>query len=160
MSSMESLDRLQAELSGNVYGDAFHTLYKLSQDVSVEHSELMSQAMKWVHKEKVEPLEAENAKLREQVRWLKKGDILHVLTDQEYIDQCERERLAQASIDALDDENAKLRELATLMYTYHHGDCYSCKWHDECCNELVEWKCIAPERIDEMACELGIEVTA
>lgn len=65
MSSMESLDRLQAELSGNVYADAFHTLYKLSQDVSVEHSELMAQDMKWVHKEKVEPLEAENAKLRE-----------------------------------------------------------------------------------------------
>lgn len=68
MSSMESLDKLQAELSGNVYADAFHTLYKLSQDVSVEHSELMSQAMKWVHKEKVEPLEAENAKLRELIR--------------------------------------------------------------------------------------------
>ena len=65
MSSMESLDKLQAELSGNVYGDAFHTLYKLSQDVNVEHAELMAQAMKWVHKEKVEPLEAENAKLRE-----------------------------------------------------------------------------------------------
>lgn len=65
MSHMESLDKLQAELSGNVYADAFHTLYKLSQDVSAEHSELMAQAMKWVRKEKVEPLEAENAKLRE-----------------------------------------------------------------------------------------------
>lgn len=67
MSSMESLDKLQAELSGNVYGDAFHRLYKLSQDVSGEHAELMAQAMKWVRKEKVEPLEAENAKLRELV---------------------------------------------------------------------------------------------
>lgn len=56
-------------------------------------------------------LQAENAKLREQIHWLKKGDILHVLTDQEYIDQCERERLMQVSIDALDKENAKLREL-------------------------------------------------
>lgn len=65
MSSMESLDKLQVELSGNVYADAFHNLYKLSQDVSAEHSELMAQAMKWVHKEKVEPLEVENAKLRE-----------------------------------------------------------------------------------------------
>lgn len=65
MSSMESLDKLQAELSGNVYGDAFHTLYKLSQDVNVEHAELMAQAMRYVRKEKVEPLEAENAKLRE-----------------------------------------------------------------------------------------------
>lgn len=68
MSSMESLDKLQAELSGNVYADAFHTLYKLSQDVSVEHSELMAQAIKRVHKEKVEPLEVENAKLRELVK--------------------------------------------------------------------------------------------
>ena len=67
MSSMESLDKLQDELSGNVYGDAFHRLYKLSQDVSVEHAELMANAMKWVHKEKVEPLEAENAKLREML---------------------------------------------------------------------------------------------
>ena len=54
---------------------------------------------------------AENAKLREQIHWLKQGDILHVLTDQEYIDQSERERLMQVSIDALDKENAKLREL-------------------------------------------------
>lgn len=60
----------------------------------------------------IHPLLAENAKLREQIHWLKKGDILHVLTDQEYIDQCERERLMQVSIDALDKENAKLRELA------------------------------------------------
>lgn len=58
-------------------------------------------------------LESENAKLREQIHWLKKGDILHVLTDQEYIDQCERERLMQVSIDALDKENDKLRELCT-----------------------------------------------
>lgn len=60
----------------------------------------------------VAELERENAKLREQIHWLKQGDILHVLTDQEYIDQCERERLMQVSIDALDKENAKLRELA------------------------------------------------
>lgn len=67
MSSMESLDKLQAELSGNVYGDTFHTLYKLSQDVNVEHAELMAQAMRYVRKEKVEPLEAENANLRELI---------------------------------------------------------------------------------------------
>jgi uncharacterized protein YPO0396 len=61
-------------------------------------------------------LEAENAKLREQIYWLKKGDIPHVLTDQEYIDQCERERLMQVSIDALDKENAKLRELIRELF--------------------------------------------
>ena len=59
----------------------------------------------------VDRLQTENAKLREQIHWLKQGDILHVLTDQEYIDQCEREHLMQVSIDALDKENAKLREL-------------------------------------------------
>ena len=64
---------------------------------------------------------AENAKLREQIHWLKKGDILHVLTDQEYIDQCERERLMQVSIDALDKENAKLRELVRNMAAEMRG---------------------------------------
>lgn len=61
-------------------------------------------------------LSDENAKLREQIHWLKQGDILHVLTDQEYIDQCERERLMQVSIDALDKENAKLRELIRELF--------------------------------------------
>lgn len=60
-------------------------------------------------------LAAENAKLREQIRWLKRGDVLHVLTDQEYIDQCERERLMQVSIDALDKDNTKLRELVRAL---------------------------------------------
>lgn len=64
-----------------------------------------------------ERLAEENAKLREQIHWLKRGDILHVLTDQEFIDQCERERLMQVSIDALDKENAKLRELVRHMFT-------------------------------------------
>lgn len=63
-----------------------------------------------------ERLAEENAKLREQIHWLKKGDILHVLTYQEYIDQCERERLMQVSIDALDKENAKLRELIRELF--------------------------------------------
>jgi len=61
-------------------------------------------------------LSDENAKLREQIHWLKQGDILHVLTDQEYIDQCEREHLMQVSIDALDKENAKLRELIRELF--------------------------------------------
>lgn len=57
-------------------------------------------------------LEDENAKLKEHVRWLKKGDVLHVLTDQELADQLKHEREMRASITALDDENAKLRKLA------------------------------------------------
>lgn len=64
----------------------------------------------------LDEIDAENAKLREQIHWLKQGDILHVLTDQEYIDQCERERLMQVSIDALDKENAKLRELIRELF--------------------------------------------
>lgn len=70
---------------------------------------------------------AENAKLREQIHWLKKGDILHVLTDQEFAEQQKHEREMQASIKALDDENAKLRE---LVRTFYHcttsGECDEC----------------------------------
>jgi hypothetical protein len=69
----------------------------------------------WQLRDDLQQTNAENAKLREQIHWLKQGDILHVLTDQEYIDQCERERLMQVSIDALDKENAKLRELCEDM---------------------------------------------
>lgn len=72
-------------------------------------------------------MQAENAKLREQIHWLKKGDILHVLTDQEFAEQQKHEREMQASIKALDDENAKLRE---LVRTFYHcttsGECDEC----------------------------------
>ena len=52
----------------------------------------------------------ENARLREQNRYLMKGDLLHVLTDQELAEQQRREREMQASIKALYDENAELRK--------------------------------------------------
>ena len=58
----------------------------------------------------LDKLQAENAKLREQNRYLMKGDLLHVLTDQELAEQQKREREMQASIKALDDENAELRK--------------------------------------------------
>lgn len=61
-------------------------------------------------------LRRENAKLWEQIHWLKQGDILHVLTDQELAEQQKHEREMQASIKALDDENARLRELVRDMY--------------------------------------------
>lgn len=51
----------------------------------------------------------ENDKLREEVCYLKKGDVLHVLTDQEFAEQQKHKREMQASIKALDDENAELR---------------------------------------------------
>lgn len=80
-------------------------------------------------------LESENAKLREQAFYLMKGDLLHVLTDQEYIDQCERERLMQVSIDALDKDNAKLRELAAQMGEMLDcvicGRQVGCNWRDD-----------------------------
>ena len=92
-------------------------------------------------------LEAENAKLREQIHWLKQGDILHVLTDQEYIDQCEREHLMQVSIDALDKENAKLRELVRDMW--HEGMC-ECGSRGKCASCEYDY----PTRMRE----LGVEV--
>ena len=95
----------------------------------------------------VDRLQTENAKLREQIHWLKKGDILHVLTDQEYIDQCERERLMQVSIDALDKENAKLRELVRDMW--HEGMC-ECGSRGKCASCEYDY----PPRMRE----LGIEV--
>lgn len=69
----------------------------------------------------------EDAKLREEVRYLKKGDVLHVLTDQEFAEQQKHKREMQASIKALDDENAELRE---LVRTFYHcttsGECDEC----------------------------------
>lgn len=66
-----------------------------------------------------ERLADENARLREEVRHLKKGDVLHVLTDQELAEQQKHEREMQASIKALDDENAKLREEFDKMDVWH-----------------------------------------
>ena len=95
----------------------------------------------------VDRLQTENAKLREEIHWLKQGDILHVLTDQEYIDQCEREHLMQVSIDALDKENAKLRELVRDMW--HEGMC-ECGSRGKCASCEYDY----PTRMRE----LGIEV--
>ena len=99
---------------------------------------------------------AENAKLREQIFWLKQGDILHVLTDQEYIDQCERERLMQVSIDALDKENAELRG---LVRDYEHctmyADCAHCKYDGKLSTHCPLSPCF-PDA-DELR-ELGVEV--
>ena len=95
----------------------------------------------------VDRLQTENAKLREQIHWLKQGDILHVLTDQEYIDQCEREHLMQVSIDALDKENAKLRELVEYM---HRCFVRGHDWGPYCAGETV-W-------VEQRMRELGIEV--
>jgi len=91
-------------------------------------------------------LRAENAKLRKQIHWLKQGDILHVLTDQEYIDQCERERLMQVSIDALDKDNTKLRELARFIM-------HQCNDGNPRCDECINWnggECVALQCMREL----------
>lgn len=70
----------------------------------------------WQLRDDLQRANTENAKLREEVHHLKKGDVLHVLTDQELADQQKHEREMQTSIKALDDENAKLRELVRDIY--------------------------------------------
>ena len=96
----------------------------------------------------IDRLQTENAKLREQIHWLKQGDILHVLTDQEYIDQCEREHLMQVSIDALDKENAELRELVRDMW--HEGMC-ECGSRGKCASCEYDY----PTRMRELGIEVG-----
>lgn len=114
-------------------------------------------------------LKAENSKLREQIHWLERGDIMHVLTDQEYIDQCERERLMQVSIDALDAENAKLRDLFSKVYGYYvSGTLTPCDFCDKyCCEGDAPTTCksdeynpdrIVVEEVERLMRELGVEV--
>lgn len=82
--------------------------------------------------DEIERLKAENAKLKEHVRWLKKGDVLHVLTDQELADQLKHEREMRASITALDDENVKLRELVKLYAKAIEEDgCHWCPHYED-----------------------------
>ena len=113
-------------------------------------------------------LKAENAKLREQIHWLKRGDVMHVLTDQEYIDQCEHERLMQVSIDALDTENAKLREFLSKMHGYYvSGTLTPCDFCDKyCCEGYAQTTCkfdeydpdgIVVDEVERLMRELGIE---
>lgn len=62
-----------------------------------------------------------------------------------------------AVMTALQKRAIELEELCTDMYTYHNGDCYSCRYHEECKNRK-DWLCIAPIRINERALALGIKV--
>lgn len=59
-------------------------------------------------------------------------------------------------IENLQAENAKLRNLCADMYIYHNDDCHSCRYHQECADR-IDWKCIAPIRLNERARALGIE---
>ena len=55
----------------------------------------------------------------------------------------------------LQHENAKLRELVWDYYLYEHGDCHTCRYHDECRDD-ESCTCIAPMRLVERVRELGI----
>lgn len=85
----------------------------------------------------VDQLQAENDRLREEVRHLKKGDVLHVLTDQELAEQQKHEREMQASINALDDENAKLREEFDKMDEWHSKELLAAIDENKKLRELV-----------------------
>lgn len=103
-------------------------------------------------------LKEENAKLREQIHWLKKGDILHVLTDQELIDQQKHEREMQASITALGDENVKLRKLVRDMW---HQSCTYDTTCEGCPRYVKHWdgteECEFETRIIKLGIEVGYE---
>lgn len=88
---------------------------KLRERVT-ELEELLPDSGRWFSAETVEAIAAENAKLREEVNHLKKGDVLHVLTDQELAERQKHEREMQASVKALDDENVKLKADAERMF--------------------------------------------
>ena len=60
--------------------------------------------------------------------------------------------------DDLKAENEKLRELVRDYYMFEHGDCHSCRYHDECLKD-ESFRCIAPMRLADRTRELGIEVT-
>jgi hypothetical protein len=53
-------------------------------------------------------------------------------------------------------ENAKLRELVRDYHMFEHGDCHSCRYHDECRKD-ESCRCIAPMRLADRLRELGIE---
>lgn len=124
------------------YVDAYGNIsVRVSQDIIVLTRDDADRLMA-----RFDQLKAENARLREQIHWLKQGDILHVLTDQEYIDQYERERLMQVSIDALDKDNAKLRELARFIM-------HQCNDGNPRCDDCINWnggECVALQRMREL----------
>lgn len=102
--------------------------------------------------------ETDNAKLREQIHWLKQGDILHVLTDQELADQQKHEREVQASITALDDENDELRKLVRDMW---HQSCTYDTTCEGCPRYVKHWdgteECEFETRIIKLGIEVGYE---
>lgn len=157
-----SMEWVTCPIRASVLRDAADTIWQLRDDLqraNAENTRLRSEleslgTASYLYGRS--DLQAENAKLREQVHYLMKGDLLHVLTDQEYIDQCERERLMQVSIDALDKENAKLRELVSdYEHCSMHADCDRCEYDGKMSTHCPLSPCF-PD-IDELN-ELGIEV--
>ena len=130
-------------------------LWEFYRDSYADYKEPMRKEMRKLD-EHVASIETENAKLREQIHWLKQGDILHVLTDQELADQQKHEREMQASIDALDKDNAKLRELVADLIKWCEGPCCGCIDYESCDGTpIYEFWSVTKDR----ASELGVEVT-
>lgn len=109
----------------------------------------------------LDALRAENAKLCEEARYLKKGDVLHVLTDQELAEQQRRERETQASIAALDDYCEHLRELVRdlLPFAYDGMTGYcpdrECFMFEEC-ETMADERCHVEKRLEERLRELEV----
>ena len=58
--------------------------------------------------------------------------------------------------DDLKAERDKLRELVRDYYMFEHGDCHSCRYHDECLKD-ESFRCIAPMRLADRMRELGVD---
>ena len=96
------------------------------------------------------------SEFREAEFEVRNGDIIHTYDDPSYLELLKHEREIQASITALDDENAKLRELVRHLYMCNQhldrdgedGGCVLCPYLS------IEYDCEFEQRI----CELGVEV--
>ena len=53
-------------------------------------------------------------------------------------------------------EADRLRELVRNYYVFEHGDCHSCRYHDECRKD-ESCRCIAPMRLADRTRELGVD---
>ena len=99
------------------------------------------------HREQLDQLKAENAKLKEERdHW--RVEQVHAYGNWEE---------AHKRATELEAENAKLRELLQDYHRYEHEDCYSCRYIDECRAD-ESGRCIAPMRLGERYHELGVEV--
>ena len=60
------------------------------------------------------------------------------------------------SMGRVEERCAKLRELVGDYHMFEHGDCHSCRYHDECRKD-ESCRCIAPMRLADRMRELCVE---